>query len=249
MENNDKQSLDRRSFLKTGGIALGAGSAALLLGQGANAATRSIASDAPLEGAYKKFLNPKADIGTLTESAKQMVSRNQLLDKILANIPTPERAQQIFSILAKHIEAEEAGDTEATMATMTKAPIFESMPEGVSYVGHQNVMEDYARRYSGLTRKLHITNIVVDNNGASAEMIWEGFQKGSYKGLKPAKNNTKFFIPMVVYYEVSNDGLIQRESVYYDQYLGSLSLEILPDVLSHKAALVAINPKLLLRKG
>jgi hypothetical protein len=135
------------------------------------------------------------------------------------------------------------------MATMAADPTFENMPEGKSYRGHQSVAEDYARRYSGLTRKLHLTNINVDSKGAFAEMLWEGVQKGVYHEVKPVSNATRFFIPMVVYYEVNDDGLIVRESVYYDQYLGALSLKILPDVLQNKFQLITLNPSLIFRKS
>jgi hypothetical protein len=195
-----------------------------------------------------KFLDPNANIGELTESARQMVSRDRLLNSILTKLPTPERAEQIFNIIAKHVQAEEAGDTQATMETLVPEPIFESLPEGKSYRGHQSVSEDYARRYFGLTRKLHITNMNVDAKGAYVEMLWEGHQKNTYHGIKPVSNPKKFFLPMVVYYEVSNDGLIQRESVYYDQYLGTLSLEIIPDILSSPIRMLQLNPLLIFRR-
>lgn len=198
---------------------------------------------------YSKFLNPKANVGELTESARQMVSRDKLLQSALDKIPTAERAEQIVKILGQHILAEEAGDTSATMATMDPNPVFESLAEGKIYSGHQSVAEDYARRYYGLTRKLHITNLTIDKKGAFAEMLWEGLQVNTYKEINPVSNPKKFFIPMVVYYEVTEQGLIKRESVYYDQYLGALSLEIIPDVLASKLQLISLNPGLLLRKS
>lgn len=234
---------NRRSFLKTGGIAIAAGGMGLLVNPEATAATKITDEN------YTKFLNPNPKIGELTESARQMVSRDKLLSSILDKLPTAERAEQIYNVLAAHIIAEEAGDTEATMATMEKDPVFESLPEGKTYRGHKSVADDYSIRYSGLTRKLHITNLTVDSKGAFAEMLWEGFQKDTYKGVKPVKNGKRFFIPMVVYYEVSNRGLIQRESVYYDQYLGALSLELIPDILSNKLQLLRLNPGLFFRRG
>lgn len=239
-QNNTNQ--DRRTFLKSGGIAIAASGVGLLLNSESVAAT-------PKQENYTKFLNPNPNLGELTESARQMVSRDKLLSSVLEKLPTAERAEQIYNVLAAHILAEEAGDTDATMATMDKNPVFESLPEGKIYQGHQSVADDYARRYYGLTRKLHITNLTVDSKGAFAEMLWEGYQKNTYVGVKPVKNAKRFFIPMVVYYEVTNEGLIKRESVYYDQYLGALSLELIPDILSSKLQLIRLNPGLLFRRG
>jgi len=180
---------------------------------------------------------------------KSMPTRNQLLKSILEKIPAPERASQIVDIVQKHIIAEENQDLDATMATLSREPIFESIPDGKTFYGHRSVADDYAIRYSGLTRKLHITNMTVDSKGAYAEMLWEGKQVGTYKNIKPVTNPKKFYLPMIVYYEVDDDGLIMRESVYYDQYLATLSLEIIPDIIHSKFRLIELNPRLIFRKG
>jgi hypothetical protein len=233
--------ITRRAFLELGTFAV---SATTIVA----ATPAAIAGESPVFEDYTKFLDPRAKVGDLTESARKMVSRDHLLQSVLDKIPTPERVEQIHSILVKHIEAEEAGDTDATMATMDREPVFESIVEGKTYRGHQNVAEDYARRYHGLTRKLHITNLTVDVHGACAEMLWEGVQKDNYRGFAPVSHPKKFFIPMVVYYEVNPEGLIRRESVYYDQYLGALSLEVFPDILKSKVNLLRLNPGLIFRK-
>lgn len=241
------QELSRREFLKAGGLT---GSIALTVAGSALLSSNSLATEgSSSQDSYLKFLNPSLGVGELTESAKTMRSRDELLQSVLNSIPTPERVEQIHNILIKHIHAEEAADLDATMATLEKEPVFESMSEGKIYRGHQSVAEDYARRYYGLTRKLHITNLSVNKDGAFAEVIWEGLHKNTYKGIKPVKNAKVFNIPMVIYYEVSARGLIQRESVYYDQYLGALSLDIIPDILSSKLQLMRLNPLLLFRRG
>lgn len=247
---NPKDSkVNRRSFLKLSGSALATGGVGLMISNPAKAACYldcSINEYNPKD--YTKFLNPAAKVAELTESGRKNLSRDRIMQSVLDKIPTADRVEQITSIILKHIDAEERNHVEDTMATLDPNPIFESIPEGAIYQGHKAVQDDYKIRYQGMTRTLHITNLTVDTNGAFAEMLWEGQQVDTYKGFKPVENAKKFFLPMIVYYEVTSQGLIKRESVYYDQYLGLLSLELIPDILKNSLDMLALNKGLIFRK-
>lgn len=96
--------------------------------------------------------------------------------------------------------------------------------------------------------KRHVTNLVVDKNGCFAELMWEGTQKGSIKGFKPPKSRPKIYLPVAVYYAVNDAGLIARETVYYDQYLMMLNLDLIPDIANRSMTLTLLNPGLITRK-
>lgn len=184
----------------------------------------------------------------ITVSKKMNLKRSDLTDFILDRIPAEDRAEQILNTVVTHIEAEEKNDVEATMKTMIANPVFEDIPAGVVLQGHQSIAKDYLERFASFpSMKRHITNAMVDKNGCFMELLWEGYQKGSKRGVKPTKNPPKFVLPVSVYFEVNEMGLITRETAYYDQYLGMLSLELIPDILNNKALLLMLNPGLALR--
>jgi hypothetical protein len=247
--NSKKSKMNRRSFFKKSSAALAAGGVGLMISNKANALCHlSCSIDKYDSKDVTKFLNPDANVADLTVSARKMLSRDRLLGHLLEKIPTPERVEQVFNIVAKHLDAEERRHVQDTMATLDPNPIFESVPEGIIYETHEDVQKDYEIRYDGLTRKLHVTNMVVDSSGAFAEVLWEGQQVSSYKGYAPAKNAKRFFLPMVIYYEVTQQGLIKRESVYYDYYTGLLSLEMIPHIIKEPLTMVQLNNDLVMRK-
>ncbi|AFY00821.1 nuclear transport factor 2 family protein [Bdellovibrio bacteriovorus] len=236
--------MDRRTFLKNAGIAAAAGTAMSVNG---NAFAMARKPTPPTGNDYRKYLQAK-DISKTTLSAMKKIQREEILDLALKRIPTPDRVEQIFETVMTHIVAEEQNDVEMTMSTMIENPVFEDVAAGAIIQGHKNIAADYAGRFNSFpSMKRTITNFMVDAQGVWVELIWEGYQRDSVKGVKPPKNVEKFVLPVAAYFDVNEQGLISRETAYYDQYLGLVNLDILPDVINNKALLLLVNPGLVTR--
>lgn len=237
--------MDRRHFLKGSSLAFAGSTFGL---SAAKAAVGVQTSSASTSMDYHKYLGAK-DIHKTTLSSMKNLQRDEILENALARIPTRERAEQIYKTVMTHIIAEEQNDVETTMSTMIENPVFEDVPAGTIIQGHKNIAVDYAARFKSFpSMKRHITSFMVDAKGVFVELVWEGYQKDSVKGIKPPLNARKFVLPVAAYFDVNDAGLIERESAYYDQYIGLLGLDILPDVMAHKSVLLVLNPGLILRQ-
>jgi steroid delta-isomerase-like uncharacterized protein len=197
---------------------------------------------------WKRY-HHRNNLKDLTLSMSQMPPRDQLLQQALDRVPSAARIQQIHDVVMAHTVAEETGDLDATMATLVDNPIYEDVASGKTYRGHQDVLDDYRSKYKSFpSMKRHVAQMMIDKNGCFAELMWEGRQEGAVQGIKPPKNRPKIYLPVSVYWEVNDDGKIVRETVYYDQYLMLLNLDILPDIVNKPMALALLNPGLILRK-
>jgi steroid delta-isomerase-like uncharacterized protein len=238
--------MDRRNFLKYSGVgALGIAGSGLI-----NAALPSVANagGGEMNETWSRY-NFSNRFDSLTIAAKEMPRREDLLKRAMQRIPSQDRIEQIHNIVVAHTAAEENNDVDTTMATMIEKPIYEDVASGKTFIGHQDVMEDYRQRFQAFpSMKRHVTNMMVDSEGCFIEIIWEGEQKGVVKGLKPSANRPKLYLPVSVYYAVNHDGKIERETVYYDQYLMMLNLEIIPDIANKPVTLAMLNPGLVRRK-
>ena len=236
--------MNRRDFisksLSTAGIVSVASAASTAL------PSMALASG-PSSNSRNKYTNV-SDVGALTQSSQKRLKRTAILEQVRNSIPSQERALQITETAIEHIIAEEKNDVERTLATMVENPIFEDIPAGVTLTGHKDIAADYAARYVSFpSMKRHITNIMVDNKGCFAELIWEGVQKGSVRGVKPPKHTRTIYMPVLVYFEINEQGLITRETAYYDQYIAMLNMDLIPDFLNKKAFLLMMNPGLITR--
>lgn len=236
--------MERREFLKVS--SLGAWSVVSMKANASSVTTMSNAQ--PTNLTWRRY-NYSNVLNSLTLSSGKMPSRDQLLEMAMNNIPSPERVQQIHDVVMAHTIAEETADLDATMATLVDKPIYEDVASGKTFVGHQDVMDDYRTKYKAFpSMARHVTNMAIDKNGCFAELVWEGAQKGSIQGLKPPTNRPKIYLPVTVYWEVNEEGKIARETVYYDQYLMLLNLDIIPDIVNKPLTLMFLNPGLMLRR-
>jgi hypothetical protein len=186
---------------------------------------------------------------SLTEAAKAIPAREELLENALRNIPSEDRVKQIHDTVITHLIAEETADVDLTMSTLVEKPIYEDIASGKTIVGHQDVMDDYRKKYESfpaMTR--HLTNFMVDKNGCFVELLWEGKQEGPIQGITPPKNRPKIYLPVTVYFQVNEMGKISRETVYYDQYLMFLNLDLIPDIANKPLVLALLNPGLIGRR-
>ena len=240
--------MDRRHFLKTSGFTTLAVASAGISIKPSGALGDSLKSSEPNNLTWKRY-NSRNALNSLTIAASKLPDRSQLLDLAMANIPTPDRVEQIYKTIMAHTIAEENNDLDTTMATMVDQPIYEDVASGKTFVGHQDVLADYRAKYASFPMmKRHVTNVMVDKNGCFAELMWEGQQVGPVKGIKAPKNRPKIYLPVSVYYEVNEQGKIARETVYYDQYLMMLNLDLIPDIANNQLTLALLNPGLILRK-
>lgn len=235
--------MDRRKFLKAAGVTAALAPSLSWACTPPPPYTTPIGD--PNANDYRKYLQAK-DIHQTTISSRNKLKREEILDTLLQRIPTRERVVQIHDTVMSHIIAEENNDIEGTMKTMVKNPVFEDAAAGLVIHGHKNVIADYTARFDSFPfLKRHVTNFMVDAKGVWVELVWEGYQKGPVRGIKPPAMPGKFVLPLAAYFEVDDDGLISRETAYYDQYLGLLGLDVLPDVLQNKKILLMLNPGLL----
>lgn len=238
--------MNRRHFLKNSGL----GTMGVLSASAAVITTPLLghASNAPINQTWKRY-NGSNYLNNLTISASQMPKRDEWLRKLEDSIPTKERLQQIHSVVIRHTVAEEEGNLDETMATLTDKPIFEDVASGKTTVGHKDVFNDYKERYSAFPNmQRHITNMMIDNNGCFVELMWEGHQAGPIRGLSAPKNRPKIYLPNTVYFSVTEEGKISRETVYYDQYLMAMNVDIIPDIMNNPLQLAFLNPGIIARK-
>jgi steroid delta-isomerase-like uncharacterized protein len=164
-------------------------------------------------------------------------------------MPDPKRTRAaIEKIVVEHVEAENARDMARVMRTYAEGAIFEDVPRKMNFEGKEAIAESYQERFDafpGTVRR--IDRLTIGDEGAVTEITMSGEQTGVYTGLPPRPGMQTLRI--AAHFQVNAEGLITRETVYYDALSVAVQLGVLPDLGSPAGRiwLVLTRPGLLLR--
>ncbi len=104
--------------------------------------------------------------------------------------------------------------------------VFEDVPDGVEYRGHEEIKASLADDFSAVPDvKVEVVSMFVAGNRGALEWIWSGTQTQDYPGLLPATGKA-FSVRGVSLFEFEN-GKIKRHLDYYDAagFLHQLGVE------------------------
>jgi len=156
--------------------------------------------------------------------------------------------EAIEKVVVEHVEAENARDMARVMRTYAEGAIFEDVPQKRTFEGKEAIAESYQERFDAFPDLVrHIDRLTVGDEGAVTEITMSGEQKGVYAGLPPRPGIQSLRI--AAHFDVNAEGLITRETVYYDALTVAVDLGILPDLASPAGRLwlVLTRPGLVLR--
>lgn len=126
------------------------------------------------------------------------------------------------AILGAHIRAETAFDMEATLATLTADCVFEDMPTGERFVGHDAVRRYYANWWSAFGNVPEGSRRYVPSPDMFiVETRFVGQHRGIWEGLAPT--GRRIDLPIAIFVSF-RDGLMSGERFYYDR--GSLRSQL-----------------------
>ena len=156
--------------------------------------------------------------------------------------------EAIEKIVIEHVEAENARDMARVMRTYAEVAVFEDVPREVCFEGKEAIAASYQERFKAFPDMVRtIDRMTTGDQGAVTEITMSGVQKGVYAGLPPRPGVQSLRI--AAHFSVNPEGLITRETVYYDALTVAVDLGVLPDLNSRAGRiwLAFTRPGLLLR--
>ena len=120
---------------------------------------------------------------------------------------------ELLALLARHLEAENAHDTTATLATLTEDCVFVDSALG-RFDGHEGAARYYDLWWSALDNDVVPEHLhLVDDQTAVAETRWRGTHVGPFLGVSPTGRAVE--VPVAIVVEL-RDGLMATERLYWD---------------------------------
>lgn len=151
--------------------------------------------------------------------------------------PAEQRRAQVRDIIVEHVDAENARDMERTMKTYTPDCVFDDVPTRVLFEGKDSIAASYLERFEAFPNlERIITRMTVDDNSGVVEITMRGPQEKAYRGFPP-RTNAAQELKIVGHFEVNAEGIITRETAYYDQMAAAVQLGALPDINTPKGRL------------
>jgi steroid delta-isomerase-like uncharacterized protein len=133
----------------------------------------------------------------------------------MKELPMPSLEPRHAAILKQHVVAEVAFDMQATLATLTDDCLFEDMPSGEVFRGHDGVAR-YYREWWGAFGNVPSGSVrhVPSGDSLIVETHFIGTHKGIYRGV--AATGRPIRLPVAIFVSF-RDGLMQGERFYYDR--------------------------------
>jgi steroid delta-isomerase-like uncharacterized protein len=144
-------------------------------------------------------------------------------------------------LVREHVEAENAGDYEAALATF-KHPRYEYVATDEVYDGPEEVMAHWAELHRGFPdQKVEIVSLRAAEDAVLMEAVARGTHSGPLRGLPPTGRS--FELPFMAIFVFDGDALI-GERVYYDSatLLQQLGVARELDSLGGRLETVASHP-------
>jgi steroid delta-isomerase-like uncharacterized protein len=143
----------------------------------------------------------------------------------------------VRDLIVEHVDAENARDMERTLATYSENCVFDDVPTAVLFKGKQSIADSYLERFESYPNlERIITRMTIDDNSGVVEIIMRGPQEKPYRGFPPRRGGESE-LKIVGHFEVNDEGLITRETAYYDQLAAAVQLGVLPDINTRKGKL------------
>jgi steroid delta-isomerase-like uncharacterized protein len=122
---------------------------------------------------------------------------------------------QNAKVLIDHVNAESAFNMEATLATLTEQCLFEDVPTGELYRGHDGVRAYYREWWDAFgNTPVGSKRYIPNENCLIVETHFVGIHRGSYRGMAPTGRPINLPVAIVVSFK---DGLMSGERFYYDR--------------------------------
>ncbi len=155
----------------------------------------------------------------------------------------------IRAVVVEHVEAENARDMARVMRTYAEGAVFEDVPQARLFDGKAAIAASYQERFDAFPTMVRtIERLTVGDDGAVTEITMRGEQTGVYAGLPPRPGEQ--VLRIAAHFAVNADGLIVRETAYYDQLAAAVELGVLPDLRSTwgRVWLAVTRPQVMLRR-
>jgi steroid delta-isomerase-like uncharacterized protein len=126
-----------------------------------------------------------------------------------------ELETQYRVVLQKHVAAETAFQMQATLDTLTADCVFDDMPTGQKYLGHDGVRAYYNEWWSAFGNTPSGSKRYVPSSDCLiVETHFVGTHQGSYAGI--AATGRPINLPVAIFVSFK-DGLMSGERFYYDR--------------------------------
>jgi steroid delta-isomerase-like uncharacterized protein len=124
-------------------------------------------------------------------------------------------APQYGKVLMQHVQAETAFDMDATLATLTIDCLFEDMPTGEKFHGHEGVRRYYREWWDAFgNTPAGSKRYVPADDCLIVETRFVGVHKGNYRGI--SATGFPIDLPIAIFVNFK-DGLMSGERFYYDR--------------------------------
>ena len=118
--------------------------------------------------------------------------------------------------------AENRRNIDEVLETLCGEPVYKLMATSVTFKGHQQVSDFYARLFTGIPEAhFEVVNVFVGEEGVVEEVILRGTQSGPVFGVAPT--HREIALPLAIVYAISR-GQILGVRWYFD--LASLAREL-----------------------
>ena len=144
------------------------------------------------------------------QALKRELARNQQREQLLGR-------GEPGALVVRHVGAENAHDLAATLATLHPDCVYEDVPTGRVFQGHEGARRFYEEWWTGLN--LAVTprsegKLYWSDDGVHiAESCFRGRHLGPFLGIAPTGREVEFRFAVFVTFR---DGLIAGEKFYYD---------------------------------
>jgi steroid delta-isomerase-like uncharacterized protein len=119
------------------------------------------------------------------------------------------------AVLARHVAAETAFDMEGTLATLSADCLFEDMPTGTTYHGHDGARAYYREWWDAFGNVPERSRLYVPTPDALiVETRFVGTHRGPWQGMPASGRAIDLPVAIVIGFR---DGLMTGERFYYDR--------------------------------
>jgi steroid delta-isomerase-like uncharacterized protein len=147
------------------------------------------------------------------------------------------RRAHVQDIIVAHVDAENARDMDRTLATYSEDCVFDDVPTSVLFEGKAAIAASYQERFDAYPRlERIITRMTIDDQSGVVEITMRGPQEKPYRGFPPRDDRVSE-LKIVGHFEIDKDGLIRRETAYYDRLTAAIQLGALPDITTARGRL------------
>jgi steroid delta-isomerase-like uncharacterized protein len=120
-----------------------------------------------------------------------------------------------LALLERHMQAENARDLHATLATLTPDCLFEDLALGHTYRGRDEAAEYYRLWWEAFAPTVLLERLYWTRDGqAIVETRWRGVHEGRWLAVEPTRR--RIDVPVAIFVTFGEDDLMAGERFYYD---------------------------------